>query len=295
MQLDDKARAILAGARIGMLSIHAGRQPLVNPAAFRYGGGSVWMTTSRYATKLVLARRDPRAGFLVGRDGDSILVLGTLEAFDPLSVGGQVRAALQGPSLYLNMAGYALKNAAFIGGYLIDLARIPSEWWPQNRVLLRLKGERAHRVHLEPPGPAEPSRLPGLTAKLARTLAKVGVGFACWHSGGYPVMAPVRWAATPDGAVAVLGSSVPAPPRKAAPGAIVVESHHRFRATRMAGACLRGTLEEDDDAVAEVAARYGEPDLSGVGLRLRAARATHWSGFEVGTRAVQPAAEPAVR
>jgi hypothetical protein len=291
LKLEPGARAILARARIGMLSIHAGRQPLVNPAAFRYGDGSVWMTTSRYATKLVLARRDPRAGFLVGQGDDCVLLLGTLEAFDPLSVGGQLRAALQGPGLYLNVAGYALKNAAFIGGYLLDLARIPSEWWPQNRVLLRLRVERAHSVRAAIPAPAEAVRVPGVPARLARTLGRVGAGFACWHAGGYPVMAPVRWTATEDGAAVVLANGTPAPPRRASPGAVVVESHHRFRATRMAGACLRGVIEEDPEVLAMVAERYGEEAAEGVGLRLRAARATYWSGFEVTTRAL--AAAPA--
>lgn len=291
MKLDQAARSILASARIGMLSIHAGRQPLVNPAAFRFGGGSVWMTTSRYATKLVLARRDPRAGFLAGRGEDSVLLLGTLEAFDPLSVGGQVRAALQGPGLYLNVAGYALKNAAFIGGYLLDLARIPSEWWPQNRVLLRLKAERVIRFRGEVPPAPEPARLPGVPVKLNRSLARVATAYACWHSGGYPVLAPVRWAATEDGALAVLNRSVPAPPERAAPGALVVESHHRFRATRMNGACLRGVVEEDESVVDAVYARYGEEPQGGVGLRLTARRATYWSGFEVNTRAVAAVAE----
>ena len=36
------------------------RLPLVNPAAFSFVSGSVWMTTSRFAAKNTFARKDPR-------------------------------------------------------------------------------------------------------------------------------------------------------------------------------------------------------------------------------------------
>ena len=293
MKLEEDALAILAGSRIGMLSLHAGRQPLVNPAAFHYGDDAVWMTTSRYAAKLALARRDPRAGFLVGLGGTSVLLLGTLEAFDPFSVGGQVRAALQGPGFYTNLAAYAFKNAAFVGGYLVDLTRIPRQWWPQNRVVLRLRAHRALTLQAEPaPAPA-PARLPGISPKLARALAKIGPGFACWVQGGYPVMAPVHWTADEDVAWAVTRIDSPAPPQKPVAGAIVIESHHRFRATRMLGACLRGRLTTTDAARVEVEPRYGTFSAGGFGLRLDVDRVTSWSGFEVTTRSVEPARQPA--
>jgi hypothetical protein len=293
VNLDDDALAILAGGRIGMLSLHGGRQPLVNPAAYHFGDGSIWMTTSRYATKLALARRDPRAGFLVGVGSSSVLLLGTLEAFDPLSVSGQLRAALQGPSFYLNLAGYALKNANFVGGYVMDLTKIPSQWWPQNRVVLRLKAHRAVTQLAEPVPPLEAARVPGISAKLARSLGKVGTAFACWVQGGYPVLSPVQWSTDGSSLFAVSRADTPAAPPKPVAGAIVVESHHRFRATRMIGACLRGRLETDEDAFAAVAERYGVAFETGFGLRLEPARATTWSGFEVTTQAVQHASPAA--
>lgn len=293
MKLDDDALAILAGGRIGMLSLHGGRQPLVNPAAYHFGDGSIWMTTSRYATKLALARRDPRAGFLVGVGSSSVLLLGTLEAFDPLSVSGQLRAALQGPSFYLNLAGYAMKNAGFVGGYVMDLTRIPSQWWPQNRVVLRLKAHRAVTQIAEPVPPLEAARVPGISAKLARALGKVATAFGCWVQGGYPVLAPVQWATDGESLFVVSRADTPAAPPKPVAGAIVVESHHRFRATRMLGACLRGRLQVDDAAFDRVADRYGVTFESGFGARLDPARATTWSGFEVATHSVERASEAA--
>jgi hypothetical protein len=293
VKLADDALSILAGGRIGMLSLHGGRQPLVNPAAYHFGDGSVWMTTSRYATKLALARRDPRAGFLVVVGGQSVLLLGTLEAFDPLSVSGQLRAALAGPSFYLNLAGYAMKNAGFVGGYVLDLARIPSHWWPQNRVVLRLKAHRVLTQAAEPVPPLEAARVPGISAKLARSLGKVGTAFACWLQGGYPVLAPVQWAAAGEVLYAVSRSETPAAPPKPVAGALVVESHHRFRATRMLGACLRGRLEVDEAAFGVVAERYGVTFEQGFGARLEPQRATTWSGFEVTTHTLEHAAPAA--
>jgi hypothetical protein len=293
VKLDDDALAILAGGRIGMLSLHGGRQPLVNPAAYHFGDGSIWMTTSRYATKLVLARRDPRAGFLVGVGSSSVLLLGTLEAFDPLSVSGQLRAALAGPSFYLNLAGYALKNAGFVGGYVMDLTKIPSQWWPQNRVVVRLKAHRAVVQVAEPLPPLEAARVPGVSAKLARSLGKVGTAFACWVQGGYPVLAPVQWATDGEAVFGVSRADTPAAPAKPVAGAIVVESHHRFRATRMVGACLRGRLEVRDEAFERIADRYGVSFETGFGLRLDPQRATTWNGFEVATHTVEHASHAA--
>lgn len=294
MKLSDDAEVILGGTRIGMLSLHAGRQPLVNPAAFHYGGGAVWMTTSRYAAKLALARRDPRAGFLVGLGTTSVLLLGTLEAFDPFSVGGQVRAALQGPAFYTNLAAYALKNAAFVGGYLVDLTKIPREWWPQNRVVLRLRAHRAVMLQAQPAAALAAAKLPGVPSRLGRSLGKVGSAYACWMQGGYPVLAPVLWSAEEDVAWAVTPDQALGPPAKPLPGALVVESHHRFRATRMLGACLRGRLTANESARREVRSRYGEIARGdGYGLKLEVERVTSWNGFEVTTRAVVPAEQPA--
>lgn len=292
--LAEDAEIILGGTRIGMLSLHAGRQPLVNPAAFHYGGGAVWMTTSRYAAKLALARRDPRAGFLVALGGTSVLLLGSLEAFDPFSVAGQVRAALQGPAFYTHLAAYALKNAAFVGGYLVDLAKVPREWWPQNRVVMRLRPHRALMLQADPAPALEAAKLPGIPARLARSLGKVGAGYACWVHGGYPVLAPVHWNAVQDTVWAVIAAGALAPPAKPLPGALVVESHHRFRATRMLGACLRGRLSANESARLEVRRRYGESARGdGFGLELEVERVTSWSGFEVSTRSVALAEQPA--
>lgn len=287
MRLDSEQRALLSAARIGMLAIGA-RPPLVNPAAFHFGGGALWMTTSRHAAKLTLARRDPRAAFLVtpeprGRT-HGVLLQGLLEAYDPRSVGSGVRAALHGPGFALNLAGYALKNAAFIGGYLLDLASIPAEWWPHNRVLLRLVADRVTLVPPLTPPAADPERVPGVPAQVAQAVARHRTAQLCWISGGRPVLASSVWALDGPDALVWLPAHVPRPPRDGAQAALVIEHHHPYRATRMLGLCLRGRLRADPAAGAAVAARYDMPEpADGTGLRLEAARVTWWRGFEVRT------------
>src|ERR1700737_2665187 len=135
MKLTSDARAILGQSAIGMLALRAGRLPMVNPAVFSFASGSLWMTTSRFAAKTVLARRDPRAAFLVDGGSRALLLRGALEVYDPLSVSSQVRAMLDGPGYLLGMAGYALKNAPFVAGNLLDIARPPRAGLPSHRRL----------------------------------------------------------------------------------------------------------------------------------------------------------------
>ena len=78
MRLTSDARAILGQGPIGMLALRAGRLPLVNPAVFSFASGSLWMTTSRFAAKTMLARRDPRAAFLVDGGSRAVLVRGAI-------------------------------------------------------------------------------------------------------------------------------------------------------------------------------------------------------------------------
>lgn len=298
MRLDSEQRELLSAARIGMLAI-GGRLPLVNPAAFHFGGGALWMTTSRHAAKLTLARRDPRAAFLVTPEArlrtHGVLLQGLLEAYDPRSPGSQLRAALQGPGFALNLAGYALKNAAFIGGYLLDLARIPTEWWPHNRVLLRLVPDRVTLVPPLSPPPAAAERVPGAPAQVAHAVGRHRTAQLCWLSGGRPVLAGAAWALHGPDALAWLPAHVPRHPRDGSPGALVIEHHHPFRATRMLGLCLRGRLRSEPASRPTVEARYqGELPEGGTVVRLELARVTWWRGFEVRTRAAErPAVETA--
>ena len=280
MKLTKEANDILGRTTIGMLALRSGRLPLVNPAVFSFAGGSVWMTTSRYAAKTMIAKRDPRAAFLVDGDSKAVLLRGAVEIFDPLSVPNQVRAILEGPGYVLGLAEYAVRNAPFFAGYLMDLTRLPREWMPYNRVVLRLKVMDADIVEGAPFPPAQAARVPAVPAEVSRRLAGVSRGYACWIEGGMPVIRPAFWEVE-QGQVSVAPTS--GRPRSGAPGALVVEAHHRFRPSMMVGACVRGTFSPADDAAA-IAERYGI-DVSEVPpvIELKVERVTSWRGFSITT------------
>ena len=280
MRFSREAQAIMGRSQIGMLALRGSRLPLVNPAAYSFAAGSLWMTTSRYAAKNLMARRDPRAGFFVDGGSRAVLMRGTLEVFDPLSLSNQVRAALGGPGLYIGMAEYALRNAPFVAGYLLDITRLPREWMPYNRIVLQLHPNDVEVMDVWPFPPAQAARVPAVPAEVSRRLAGVPRGYACWFEGGAPVIRPALWEVDRG---SVLMAPTGGQARTGSPGALVVESHHRFRPSLMVGACIRGTFgaRADRDAIAE---RYGiDVDKVPSAVELRAERVTSWRGFSIAT------------
>jgi hypothetical protein len=296
MDMEEKGTRMLKRSAIGMLAVHGERYPLVNPIAYQYAGGSVWMTTSRRAAKISLARKDPRAAFLVSGPGGGVLLHGLLEVYDPMSISSQVRAALEAPRFYSSLARYGLKNANYIGGYLLDITRVPAQWWPQNRVVMRLRVSRA-RMEPMPDWPAgRPAQIASVPGLVRRALDDVSVGILCWGSRGSLMLEPCMWASSEDGEtlVAGLGERGLKGPSNSTPGALVVESHHPYRATMMTGVCLRGRIACDEAAVAELQTRYGTDSRRlGSTLRLEPERVTWWRGFQVSSARVNARSTPA--
>jgi hypothetical protein len=296
MRLESGVVTRLGQARIGMLALRDGRHPLVNPAAFHHSGDSIWMTTSRYAVKLTMARRDPRAAFVVEFPDRSLLLQGALESYDLRSVGGSVRAALDGPRFGWGMAGYTLKNAPFVAGYLLDLMNTPGAWWPHNRVVLRLRADHVRTLPSSSPPGAHAASLPGIPSDTSAWLAGVRQGYLCWSNEDGPLLVPCWWALGDGRAYAWLPPVTPRVPARPVRAALVVQRPHAFRATRMLGACLRGEAEPDRRARVREALndRYGqEPGEAGQLVRLDPARVTWWQGFEVGTVDLKPAVRSA--
>src|SRR6266699_1408556 len=247
MRLTREASAVLGKTSIGMLALRSGRLPLVNPAVFSFDGGS-----------------------------KAVLLRGALEVYDPLSLSNDIRAVLDGPGYFLGMAGYALRNAPFFAGYALDIMRLPREWMPYNRVVLRLRLSDADLVEGAPFPPAQAARVPSVPAEVSRRLAGVSRGYACWIEGGVPIIRPAFWEVD-RGRVSIAPTS--GRPRSGAPGALVVESHHRFRPSMMVGACVRGTFAASTDGVA-IAERYGiaAAEVPPV-VDLKVERVTSWRGF----------------
>src|SRR5919109_361198 len=96
-------------------------------------------------------------------------------------------------SYFRGLTGYALRNAPFFAGYALDLARLPREWMPYNRVVLRLRLGDADIVEGAPFPPAQAARVPAVPAEVSRRLAGVSRGYACWVEGGWPTIRPAFW------------------------------------------------------------------------------------------------------
>jgi hypothetical protein len=178
------------------------------------------------------------------------------------------------------MAGYALKNAPYFAGYLLDLTHIPREWLPYNRVVLRLRPSDSELIDVSPFPAAQAARVPAVPAEVSRRLAGVPRGYACWLEGGMPVIRPALWEV--ERGVVTL-APIAGHPRSGAVGALVVESHHRFRPSLMIGACVRGTFGSTADG-SSIGERYGiDPDEVSNVVELRPERVTSWRGFAIAT------------
>src|SRR5207248_2713605 len=181
---------------------------------------------------------------------------------------------LGGPAIFAGMAGYTLKNVPFIAGYLLDLARIPREWMPYNRVVLRLMPSEAELFEVPRFPEALAARVPAVPAEIGRRLASVPRGYACWLDGNRPMIEPALWEVD-HGRVLVtpIGERHP---HAGSGGALVVESHHRYRPSLMVGACVRGTFGSSS-ATALVAERYGidATDVAST-FELQPDRVTSW-------------------
>lgn len=289
MVIDALSRRLLTRARIGVLAINTGSRstPLVNPAVFELAGDSLWMTTSRHAAKVTLARRDPRAAFLVDAGERAVHLGGSIEVYDLRSLSGSIQAAFDAPSFIRGMAGYSLKNAPFIGGYLMDIVSVPRQWWPQNRIVLRFRVRESLALELTPIPATRSSRVAGAPADVQSAVGRNPIAYACWADGGIPHLSPCVWVADgPDGLF-----WLPAGLQRKAPsgvlGALVIEKHHRFRATQMVGVCLRGRIRPDRGAEKLIAARYGGGLGEGSAYRLEAVRDSWWRGFQVSTVRVE--------
>jgi hypothetical protein len=201
--------------------------------------------------------------------------------FDPLSLTNQVRAALDGPGLYLGMAEYALRNAPFVAGYVLDITRLPREWMPYNRIVLQMHPNDVEVIDVWPFPPAQAARVPAVPAEVSRRLAGVPRGYACWFEGGAPVIRPALWEVDRG---TVMVASTDGHGRAGSPGALVVESHHSFRPSLMVGACVRGTFGAAVDRGA-IAERYAI-DVAQVpsAMELRTERVTSWRGFSIATQ-----------
>jgi hypothetical protein len=95
-----------------------------------------------------------------------------------------------------------------------------------------------------------------------------------------PVIRPAFWEVEQR---QVLVAPTSGGPKSGTQGALVVESHHRFRPSLMVGACVRGTFGHAADSEA-IADRYGiKASEVPAAVDLKPERVTSWRGFAITT------------
>src|SRR5256885_766732 len=111
----------------------------------------------------------------------------------------------------------AVLGKTSIGMLALRSGRLPLEWMPYNRVVLRLRLSDADTVEGAPFPSAQAARVPAVPAEVSRRLAGVSRGYACWIEGGMPVVRPAFWEVD-HGRVTVAPTS--GRPRAGSPGAL---------------------------------------------------------------------------
>ena len=262
---------LLRAAPRCILGFAGRRGPLVSPMAFWSDGVSLWMTTSASSVKAERlggttdgeativepgARERRCAVYVPGlEDGDEGLAIeGTARVF---SVQDPVGLVTHWPTIAAAMAALAVKNAASLAGYAIDLPRTPLRWLPTNRVVVRVRMDRLQVVRPPAVTAGIAPALPGVVPPdVRRALAgRRHVAVATEGAGGIKVR-PAAWGA---GFALDFGPRVRVEP--GVPAAVTVDADPRKRPSGVIGLALHGQIVE--------------------GPRLEAVRATWWNGFDV--------------
>lgn len=246
---------LLANAAHCTLAYRVENGPALTPLACWSDGGGLWMTTSRHAAKVTALRRDPRCAVWIpppDGDGAGVVIDGTARIYDR---SDPVGFALHAPPIAAALAALALTHRAALTGYVRDLPKIPAQWLPQSRVLIRVRIDRA-RSRRAPDdvrgvGPVLPTEVPSavrraLTGVRHVTLATMRddvltVQPAVWSAG---FQLHVRTAVLP-------GADTPA--------CVTVDHAPGQRPSTKVGLLLRGTIDRD--------------------MRLHPVRASWWEGF----------------
>ena len=238
--------------------------PAMTPMACWSDGGGLWMTTSRLAAKVAALRRDPRCALWIKPDDPAepgVAVDGTARIYD---LSDPLGLALHAPTISAALAAMAVAHRAVLAGYVRDLPQLPSNWQPTNRVLLRVRVDRA-RSRLAPQrwsgvGPLLPAELPaavrrGVTGTRLVTLAT--------QRGDALTVQPAVW-----GAKFHLDVGATAVPDDDTPACVVVDAHDDTRPSTRRGVLLRGHVDS--------------------GLTFHPRRAVWWDGFSTGSSPVRP-------
>jgi hypothetical protein len=86
--------------------------PHVTPELFTFSGGRLWFASASSTVKTKVLHRERSAGAVVSVAGRSIVLSGTVDAFDPRDPAGFVRRYSQLPAAASALARFTMRNAS---------------------------------------------------------------------------------------------------------------------------------------------------------------------------------------
>lgn len=231
--------SLLASATRCQIAYRVSDGPAMTPMACWSDGGGVWMTTSRTAAKVTALRRDPRCALWIAPPDPTesgVAVDGTARIYD---LSDPLGLALHAPTISAALAALAVVHRSSVGGYVRDLPRLPVDWMPQRRVLIRVRVDRA-RSRLSPQratgvGPVLPAELPAAVRRAVTGTRFVALAL---QHGDVLTVQPAVW-----GAGFRLDVGAGAVPEAQTPACVVVDADVEPRPSGRLGVLLRGHID----------------------------------------------------
>lgn len=264
--LDPAVRSVLGEARQAFIAVSTRSGPHVTPELYAAADGRLWFASAAQTLKVKVLGKRSMASVLVRAGNRSVVVSGETECFDPLDPSDVARAVKQAPAVAKALAGYGLRNASDLAGFVVDAARGRAGRPPGRRTLLALAPDRVAALDGgrlvgawgDWPGSPEVDPQPwegdGIDAVVG------------WQAEGGPVAVPARWdpekevATVPPVFVSLAGLP------ESSPACVVADQYGAPGPAAKSGVLLRGTGERQDDRI-----------------RIDAERVTAWDGIESST------------
>src|SRR5439155_17977125 len=110
----------------------------------------VWLVTARGSVKARSIRRSPHVGILFRTPERSLAVRGRAEILSFGSISDAARLISKAPAATFALGAYGARNLSLLGGYALDLCRLPAGGLPFDRVLVAVRPEASVFVPTSP-------------------------------------------------------------------------------------------------------------------------------------------------
>ena len=266
--LDPAVRTVLGEGRQAFLAIATRSGPHVTPELYAVADGRMWFASAAATLKVKVLDRRPTLSVLVRAGNRSVVASGVAECFDALDAGDVTRALRQGPAVARALAGYGLRNASDLAGFVVDAARGRAGRPPGRRTLIAFTPDRVAVL--------DGGRLdgawggwPGSADADATAWEDDGIeAVVGWQAESGPLALPARWdpetevASMPPALVTLAGLP------ESSPACITADRYGGPGPAAKSGLLLRGTGRRQDGHI-----------------RIDADRVTMWEGIESSTEA----------